>query len=168
MTGIVSRMTKYRIQLGLIIILVLFALSLLLAQKADPNNQPFFGLKRLQEKTFLKLKPDARNKVDYLSSLLDVRLLELQNLVKNQQYDYILSSSLRYSTFAGQITEFVTANNLTDKVDVIKNQFLNHQKLLDALYVAYPKNIPDNWEWKYIQDDFNYLGLYLDKLSKIK
>lgn len=168
MTGIVSRMTKYRIQLGLIIILVLFVLSLLLAQKADPNNQPFFGLKRLQEKTFLKLKPDAGSKVDYLGSLLDVRLLELQNLVKNQQYNYILSSSLRYSTFAGQITELIIANNLTDKVGPIKNQFLNHQTLLDALYIAYPKNIPDDWEWKYIQDSFNYLGLYLNKLAKFK
>lgn len=147
--------------------MVFFVISLLLSQSANPNDQPFFGLKRLQEKTFLKLKPDARNKVDYLSSLLDIRLLELKNLVKNKQYDYLLSSSLRYSTFAGQITELVTANNLTDKVDAIKNQFLNHQKLLDALYVAYPKNT-ENLEYKYIQDDFNYLGIYLDQLSKIK
>ena len=103
-----------------------------------------------------------------MSSLLDSRLEELQNVVIHKNYDYVLKASLRYSTLAGQITELVEANNLSDKVDTVKNQFLNHQKLLDALYVAYPKNIRDNVEWKYIQDDFNYLRLYLDKLEKVK
>lgn len=159
---------KTRIQLVLVVVLGVLVISLLLSQNANPDNQPFFNLKRLQEKAFLKLKSDAASKADYMSSLLDLRLLELQNLVKNKSYDYILSSSLRYSASAGQITDLVIANNLTDKVDAVKNQFLNHQKLLDVLYVAYPKNIPDNVEWKYIQDDFNYLGLYLDKLLKVR
>ena len=161
-------MTKPRVQLGAIIILSFLAISLLISQKAAPDAPPFFALKRVQEKVFLKLKSNAGDRIDYMSSLLDSRLEELQSVEKNKNYDYILSSSLRYSASAGQITELVTTNNLTDKVDTIKNQFLNHQKLLDALYVAYPKNIPDNWEWKYIQDDFNYLGLYLDQLKEIK
>lgn len=161
-------MTKLRIQLGLIIILVIFVISLLLSLKANPDMPPFFALKRLQEKTFLNFKSNAGDRVDYMSSLLESRLSELQNVVNNKSYDYVLSSSLRYSASAGQITELIIADNLTDKVDAIKNQFLNHQKLLDALYVVYPKDIPDNVEWKYIQDDFNYLGLYLDKLEKVK
>ena len=103
-----------------------------------------------------------------MSRLLDSRLEELQNVVKNKNYTYVLRSSLRYSSLAGEIADLVVTNNLTDKVPGIKQQFLNHQKLLDELYVAYPKNIPDNVEWKYIQDDFNYLGLYLDKLEEIK
>ena len=156
-------MTKFRIQLGLIIILALLALLLLLSLKANPDT-PFFGLKRLQENAFLKTKATARGQADYMSSLLDVRLEELQNLVKNKSYNHVLKASLRYSTLAGRITDLVVENNFTDKVEEVRNQFLNHQKLLDELYVAYPKNIPNNVEWKYIQDDFNYLGLYLDKL----
>lgn len=150
------------------IILILLAGSLLLSQKANPDMPPFFALKRVQEKAFLRLKSDAESKVDYMSSLLNSRLEELQNVVKNKNYDYVLRSSLRYFSLAGQITDLIVANNLTDKVEGIKTQFLNHQKLLMELYVAYPKNIPDNVEWKYIQDDFNYLGLYLDKLEKVK
>ena len=103
-----------------------------------------------------------------MSTLLDSRLEELQNVVKNKNYDYVLRSSLRYSTLAGQITDLIVSNNLTDKIEAVRNQFLNHKKLLDTLYVAYPKNIRDNVEWKYIQDDFNYLNLYLDKLANIK
>lgn len=161
-------MTKFRIQLGLIIILALLALSLLLSLKANPDMPPFFALKRVQENFFLKFKSDPQERVDYMSSLLNSRLEELQNVVKNKNYDYVLKASLRYSTLAGRITDLVTANNLTDKVEAAKSQFLEHQKILDTLYVAYPKNISDNVEWKYIQDDFNYLKLYLDKLEEIK
>lgn len=161
-------MTKFRIQLGLILVLAVLTLSLLLSLKANPDMPPFFALKRVQEKIFLKFKSNTEDRLDYMSSLLDTRLVELQNVVKNKNYDYVLRSSLRYSTLAGQITDLIVANNLTDEVPGIKKQFLNHQKFLDGLYVAYPKNIPDNVEWKYIQDDFNYLGLYLDKLEKVK
>ncbi|MCL4366542.1 hypothetical protein M1437_04945, partial [Patescibacteria group bacterium] len=66
-----------------------------------------------------------------------------------------------------QITALVVANNLTDKVNFIRNQFLSHQKIIEAIYVAYPKNT-DNVEYKYIQDDYNYLGLYLDQLAKVR
>ncbi len=159
---------KYRIQLGLIIILAVAAFSLLLSLKASPDMLPFFALKRVQEKVFLALKSDASGRVDYMSSLLNARLEELQKVVKNKNYDYVLKASLRYSTLAGQITDLVVGSNLSDKVAGIKTQFLNHQKLIDELYVVYPKNIRDNVEWKYIQDDFNYLKLYLDKLEKAK
>lgn len=161
-------MTKPRIQFGLIVILAIIALLLLLSLKANPDMPPFFALKRIQEKVFLTTKSAPRDRVDYMSSLLESRLQELQNVVKNKSYDDVLKASLRYSTLAGQITELIETNNLTEKVEIVRDQFLNHQKILDALYVAYPKNIPDNVEWKYIQDDFNYLSLYLDKLEKVK
>lgn len=159
---------KYRIQLGLIIVLALVALLLLFSMRASPDSPPLFALKRVQENFFLQLKSDPRERIDYMSSLLNFRLEELGNVVKNKNYDYVLKASLRYSTLAGRITELIEANNLAEKGIEIKNQFLSHQKILDALYIAYPKNIPDNVEWKYIQDDFNYLKLYLDKLAKVK
>ncbi|MBU1000341.1 hypothetical protein KKE78_03030 [Patescibacteria group bacterium] len=159
---------KCRFQLGLIVILALFVASLLLSLKATPDMQPFFALKRVQENLFLEFKSDPEKKVDYMSNILNSRLEELQSVVKNENYDHVLKASLRYSTLAGRITEIVVDNNLTDKIDRVKDQFLSHQKLLDALYVAYPKNIPDNEEHKYIQDDYNYLNLYLDQLEKVK
>ena len=53
---------------------------------------------------------------------------------------------------------------MKDKVPYQIQKFNNHQEVLQKIYVIYPKNT-DNWEWKYIQDDINYLKLYLDKLS---
>lgn len=159
---------KTRIQLASIVILIMIIISLILSGQANPDVPPLFYLKRIQEKAYLKLKPDIGRRVDYMSALLDSRLQELQNVVNNRNYDFVLSSSSRYSTLAGEITDLIIANNLSGKVATVKNQFLNHQKLIDALYIAYPKNITDNVEWKYIQDDFNYLKLYLDQLAKVK
>jgi len=162
-----AKMTKPRLQLILIIVLVLLAGSLLLSQNANPDQDLLFGLKRVQEKAFFKLKSTPEDRVKFMSSLLDLRLQELQNVFNNKSYDYILPSASRYSTLAGQITELVVANNLTAQTQGLKEQFLSHQKTLDTLYVAYPKNT-ENVEYKYIMDDFNYLNLYLDKLSKVK
>lgn len=155
--------SKIKIQLGLIAFLAIVALSLILSQTATPDFPPLFALKRVQEKAFFKLKSNPQDKLDYMRSLLDKRLGELDSQVKRQSYGYILPSASRYSTLAGQITEIILANNLQDQADLVKNQFTNHQKTLQQIYEIYPKNT-DNWEWKYIQDDYNYLKLYLDKL----
>ncbi|MBI2599494.1 hypothetical protein HYW43_01070 [Candidatus Daviesbacteria bacterium] len=155
---------KTRIQLGLIALLAIFAISLVLSQKTDPSNPPLFALKRIQEKAFLLLKSTPSQKVDYMSSLLDNRLVEIKNQVYSKNYGQILPSASRYSTLAGQITETIVANNMKDKVSYITSQFLSHKKVLKDIYVVYPKNT-DNMEYKYIEDDSNYLDLYLDKLS---
>ena len=154
-----------KIQLGLIGILGIFALSLIFSQSSSPNIPPLFALKRIQEKVFLKLKSNPEQRLDYMTFLLNNRLDEMRNLVNSQSYNYILPTSLRYSTLAGQITDLIIGNNLKDKVSSTEQKFTDHQKVLNDLYVIYPKNIPDNEEWKYIQDDYNYLKLYLDKLT---
>ncbi len=162
-----GKQIETRIKLGLITVLAVFALSLILAQKATPNSGPFFALKRTQERIFLSLKNNPPDRIDYMSRLLDNRLDELNRDVKSQRYGYILPAASRYSTLAGQITDLIVANKLTDKVNPVKIQFLNHKKILREIYVIYPKNT-ENVEYKYIEDDINYLDLYLDKLSKVK
>lgn len=158
--------TKNSVQISLILILLGLVISLILSRNANPDS-PFFGLKRVQEKVFLSIKISPRDKVDYLSALLDLRLKEFENIIKNGSFSYMWSASLRQSTFAGQITELIVANNLKDKVDPIKKQFEEHRGRLDSLYVAYPKNT-NNLEWKYILDAINYLNAYLEKLSQLK
>lgn len=151
-----------------IIVLAVLVISLIFSQTANPDFPPLFILKRAQEVVFLKLKSTPSEKVDYMSGLLDVRLKELQNVFNHKNYGYILPAANRYFTLAGQITDLTVANHLTAKVPALKEQFLKHQKILKDLSFAYPKNNPDNVEYKYIDDDINYLNLYLDKLSKIQ
>lgn len=158
---------KIKVQLGLIIFLAIIAVSLISAPHSGPDFPPLFALKRIQEKTFLKFQSSPEGKLIYMSSILNSRLEELQNLVNNKNYNYVLPSSLRYFSLAGQMTDLIIANNLTGQVSAVKEQFLKHRKIIDTIYVIYPKNIPDNEEWKYIQDDYNYLAIYIDKLSAI-
>lgn len=160
--------TRTQVQLGVIAILIAFALSLILSQKASPNIPPLFTLKRVQEKIFLKLKSNPEKRLDYMLFLLDNRLEELGAVVRAKHYDYVLSSASRYSTLAGQITDFILANNLKDNVQNTKHTFEDHYKILVDLYVFYPKSDLENHEWKYIQDDYNYLKIYLNKLSSVK
>ena len=154
-----------KIKLGIIAALAVLALSLIFSQKASPDS-PLFGLKRLQEKAFMKLKGSPIDRLNYMSTLLDYRLLELQAIINNKSFSYMWTTSLRYSTLVGQMTDLILTNNVGDKKDGIKKQFSEHKKVLNNLYVVYPKNT-ENIEYKYIEDDINYLKIYLEKLSNL-
>ncbi len=155
------------IKLWSIFFLSFFAISLISSQDATPDNSYLFSLKRVQEKVFLKTISNPKDRVLYMKALLNKRIKELVAVVNNKQYRAVLKASQRYSTLAGQITDLIVANNLKDLADLTKLQFENHMPIIYKAYVIYPKNIPDNEEWKYILDDHNYLKIYLDKLSKI-
>lgn len=157
--------TKTKIQLSTIIFLAIVVISLLLSSGASPDSSVLFAIKRIQEKVFLNLKSDPKDKLGYMRGMLDTRLEELSSQVNRKKYSHILPSAQRYYTLAGEIAQLVIENNMLTQVSSIKEQFLAHQKVLLNLYEIYPKNT-DNWEWKYIQDDINYLKIYLDQLSK--
>lgn len=159
--------TNLKIQLVSIIILIFTAVSLLLSQSATPDSPQLFGLKRYLENSFLKIKSNPEQKLDYMRLMLDRRLSELNTQVRGKSYDYILPSASRYSTLAGQITDLVLSLNQKNQIESVKIQFINHQKTLKSLYDIYPKNT-ENMEYKYIEDDINYLKIYIEKLASIK
>jgi len=113
-----------RAEIVLIAILALAAFSLILTRYVNPDFVPLFNLKRLQEKVFLNTKPSPESKVEYMTFLLNVRLDEIKYILSRKKYDYLLSTSLRYSTLAGETTELIIANNLKDQAEPLKNQFL--------------------------------------------
>lgn len=154
--------TKTKIKLSLIIFLVLLIFSLFLSASATPSSI-FFPLKRLQEKIFLKLKPNAPAQVEYLSSLLDIRLEELKIMVDGKDYSTILDASLRYSATAGNITDMVLENKLVAEGNSLKNKLIDQKKTLQEILNSYPVDF--NTERKYIEDDINYLSIYIEKLS---
>lgn len=165
--GISSKRLIAWIQLVLVVLLAAAVISLIFSPNANPDFPPLWGLKRVQEKAFLGFKSTPSEKFDYMTHLLDIRLDELENITNNKSYNYLLRASLRYSTLAGEITELVINNNMVDQVQATKEQFRDHKKVLNDLYVKYPKNT-DNVEYKYLEDDINYLNIYLQKLDEMK
>lgn len=149
-------MTKYKQTLLIIIGILLFII--LVSPKANPDSPELFKIKRLQEKMFFAVQPSPSRKATYYLSLLDTRAQELDNLVKNNSYSYILSSSLRYSTTAGKLTELILQNGLQKLIPSTLEKFKSHQKLFKSLLTDYPTE--ENDSWKFLQDDINYLTIY--------
>lgn len=162
MEALLKLNVKTKIKLGLISFLIILIFSLFLSANATPSSI-FFPLKRLQEKIFLKLKPDAPAQVEYLSFLLDTRLEELKRMVDQKDYSKILEASLRYSATAGNITDIILNNKLSDQGQSFKNKLVDQKKVLQEILNTYPVDL--NTERKYIEDNINYISIYIDKLS---
>ena len=143
--------------------LLLLAIALLLSDRALPSSPELYSLKRLQEKIFMIVKTNPRDKVNYYNLLLDKRLNELIAVVGNNQSELILTSSLRYSTTAGLMTEIIKAHHLTDASTIAQEKFKENKKMIRKLDDSYPKD--ENEEWKFIQDDYNYLAIYSQQLT---
>jgi len=109
-----------------IILLVLAGVTLYYVSKdTTPSSSLFYG-KRIIENFILATKIKPEDRADYYSQLLDVRLKELQTLYDDEQFDLIISASLRYSTIAGRLTETIKTHNLTDQSPHVKEQFNRH------------------------------------------
>ena len=142
--------------------LAIFALLFLNVGKAAPDNQPFYNIKRLYEKAQLKLASSPAEEVDVFSQLLDKRLSELEFIVMSGKSKHVLKTSLRYSTFAGQLTETALQNNLVEKVPEIKDKLELHRQVVRRLVEDYPRQ---DDEKKFVIDAVNYLTIYIEQLS---
>lgn len=153
-------------QLKIIFALVLsvFIICLILSWSANPSTPLTFKLKRLQEKVQLYLRSNPESYLNYQMSLLNKRKDDIVFLVNTREYPYILTSSLRYSTNAGEITEFIIKNNMKQNIPATLDLFTQHSKIFKGLVEKYPKEL--NEEWKYIQDDINYLEIYSRMLDQ--
>lgn len=155
--------TSIKIKLFITGSMLTLAVSLILSGSTTPNHKNLYGLKRFQEKLFMTVKSKPEDRVNFYLILLDERLSELKFLVENRYFDYILTSSLRYSTTAGLLTRVIIDHQLSDLAPVIQQKFEEHQRIIKILDDSYPKD--ENEEWKFVQDDFNYLAIYSRQLT---
>ena len=71
---------------------------------------------------------------------------------------------MRYSTNAGEITESIIKNDMKQNIPATLDLFSQHSEIFKGLLEKYPKEL--NEEWKYIQDDINYLEIYSRMLNE--
>ena len=159
-----KKLLSFKISIFLFSLFVIFILVLLNISVANPTSWPFYNIRRLYEKTQLSLKSSPSGKLHYQYKLLDNRLEDLSFVTGNGASHYVLSTSLRYSTTLGQITDLVIKNNMVDEVPTAKEKFTAQLTIIKNLIDKYPK---DDSEFKYIVDDENYLKIYVNKLSSL-
>lgn len=159
-----SRKLKLKLTLFAIGIAAIFVLVLMNISVANPESGIFFSLRRLAEKVQLSISTDPRNKLIYQYKLLDNRLADLSFVSESKASTFVLSTSLRYSTTLGQITDLIIQNNMKDEVPIALKKFNEQLTVVDNLINKYPK---DDSEFKFIVDDANYLKIYITKLSTL-
>lgn len=118
------------------------------------------------EKVILGTKKDPNQKITYMNSLLDERLTELEGVVASKNYPLFLSSSLKYSSLAGDITNIIMQQNLTNQATNEQKKFADHEKKIRLLLESNKSDTNDNW--KFIQDADNYLHIYSQRLNTVE
>lgn len=165
-----SRVVSKKLVFGKFVFLALVLVSLVvtpvaMAQEAvNPDNSGQYKFKRLKEKVTLMLKFSPNAKADYLTTLLNRRLSELQYIIEGDKMFYFEKATLRYATTAGQLTEEITQHNLSQKIQSTKELFQNHIPEIEQLKLNYDFNTA---EWRFVEDDINYLKTYSDQLSSM-
>lgn len=145
----------------------LIPIFLFLSTRSNPDADWLYSFKRLQEDTFLKMQTTPHSQLNFYSNLLDERLSEMQYLIKQRKTTLMWSSSLRYSTTAGRMTELLLANNLPEEKKYIIDKFNKQQTILKGMEDYYYSEFHDD-NGKYIRDGINYLDLYKEKLTSLK
>ena len=76
---------------------------------------------------------------------------------------YFEQSTQRYFSTVGQLTTLVTSKNVKNQYNPIREELLSHIPVLTNLRDNYDF---DTAEWRFVEDDINYVKGYIDNLPK--
>lgn len=120
---------------------------------------------KLQEKILLFLKFDKKSKAEYLQTLAEKRLAELAFVVADpKQRDLIEPAASRYTTYAGNLTNYVSTNKITEEKEDTINLFERHTRFVDKLQ---KKTEVDSGWWIAIGHGVNALKEYKSQIQSI-
>lgn len=134
-------------------------------EKVNPSNGFDYGLKRFKEKLYLAILFYSKDrKIDYYNELVTKRLAELKYVVETKDMANFENATTRYFTTVGQFTDFLTNNGTTDQKSQSVKNLSSHIPVLDNLRDMFDGQ--EEAEWRFIQDDVNYVKTYIDQLQK--
>ncbi|KKR86104.1 MAG: hypothetical protein UU32_C0022G0009 [Candidatus Woesebacteria bacterium GW2011_GWB1_41_10] len=155
---------------------VLFALTLLVtlifapggvvlaAEKVNPGDDYKYVIKRLKEKVVLFFFSASPNKkINFYKNLIDIRLAELKYVVERKDIANFQTVSQRYTATNGEATDLVLEKGTKGDREKLIGKFKSHIPLLTKLEEPY---VPDNSEWRFLQDNINSLESYISRLSE--
>lgn len=138
--------------------------SQLVDQSVSPRDGYKYLFKRGCEETWLFFLSVSKSaKADYYQKLLERRLSELYTISENEDLAHIEKASQRYFTTAGKLTEFVVKKKLTNKFGPINDLFKAHLIVLEQAKLNFDSSTA---QWRFLEDDINYLKTYSSQLSQ--
>lgn len=123
-------------------------------------NSGLYSFKRIGEKIVSIAKTTPQEKIDYQISLLNERMKEIDFIYHSKSRYLLLSTTMRYSSTAGKMTELIAASNLSDQKRRVSAIFRKDKLQLAKLEVEYK-----GFEKKFIADAIFSLEQYQDKLD---
>lgn len=142
--------------------LLLFLIVLWLSLNAAVTS-PLFPLRRLDEQIILSTKRNPGDHAKYLLMLVNYRMGDLNLVIQQKQHSYFLPASLRFSSAAGKLTDYIKTHNAGQLTPEVRQTFSSDKKTLEKLTKEHQGSTQD---WKFITDDINYLSIYLTQLPK--
>lgn len=133
-------------------------------EKVNPKDGGSYALKRLKEKAILALLSFSKQrKTDYYNKLVGNRLAELKYVVDKKDMANFENATTRYFATVGQFVNFLVRKSLTEEKNKAHELLVSHIPLLESLRDTYD---PTTAEWRFMQDDINYVRMYTDQLQE--
>lgn len=133
------------------------------SESVNPTDGISYVFKRVLERVNTFFAFSDRSIVNNYEKLLNSRLSELKYIIENKKMAYFEKSTQRYFTIAGQLTAFLTSKNLKDEYIPTKDLLLSHIPILTKLRDEFDFGTA---EWRFVEDDINYIKEYAGKLSE--
>lgn len=131
-------------------------------ESVNPPDGLSYLFKRIREKISLFMSFSDKSKIRSYKKLVAVRLAELKFIIENKEMGYFEKSTQRYFTTVGQLTELLIESNSKSEFMSAKEELLSHIPVLTALRDTYD---PVTAEWRFVEDDINYIRGYINILS---
>ncbi|MBI4058752.1 hypothetical protein HY404_00775 [Candidatus Microgenomates bacterium] len=131
-------------------------------ETVNPDNGTQYILKRLKEKIALFFAFSSDQKFKQLKKETDVRMAELKYIIDNKQMGFFEKATQRYFTTAGKLTDLAVSNKISGKYQELKEDLGKHILLLNALRDTYH---PTTAEWRFVEDDVNYVKQDIERLN---
>ncbi len=133
-------------------------------ESVNPSPSYGYSFKRLKEKiTLIILSPFPSKKSDYYMDLMKVRLAEFKYVVDKKDISNLQTTSERYFTTAGELTDLILKNKLEAKKGNAVMLFEDHVKVAAELEKSYSD---DTAQWRLIRYTSDNLQTYLSELKK--
>lgn len=130
-------------------------------ESVNPSDGFNYGVKRFKEKFFILTKITKNQKSDYYLKLIDIRLSELKYTIEKKDMDNFENSTQRYFTTIGQYTDFLKSKKVSYDKGTIEKRLSTHVPVLEKLRDSFEFT---SAEYRFVQDDINYLKNYLNTL----
>lgn len=146
-----------------VFILTLLTTSTVLAKDLEVNHVAG-PIEKIEEKIILIFKFDKNSKADYLKYLSEKRLAEIVYVVKVNKIDSVEETASRFSTYLGNLTNYVISQKLTEKKDALVQAYLGYAEILKDQQKGFKY---DSGWWLALQHPINLSKVYSEQLKKL-